>query len=138
MSSKSGAPLPGGYVKRPPGGAHPPAPGGISFVGDGKWRAFTGHKSVDFVGPISSSGARVAQTRQLANIRTEAGVTGTTIAWTLQTVPGGSTATVSGGTTATASFTPDVAGTYVLRCTVTFTGGQAPNTIVQDHTYVSA
>lgn len=138
MSKASGAPLPGGFIKRVPGGAHAPAPGGISFVGVGKWRAFTGHKSADFSGPISSSGARVAQTRSVANLRSEAGTTSVTISWTLFSVPGGSTATVSGGSTATASFTPDVAGTYVLRCTVTFVGANAPNTIVQDHTYISA
>lgn len=138
MSTASGAPLPGGFIKRPPGGAHPPAPGGISYVGAGKWRAFTGHKSADFGGPITASGARVIQTRNVTNIRSEAGTTSVTIAWTLFSVPGGSVATVTNGSTATASYTPDVAGTYVFRCTLTFVGANAPNTIVQDHTYVSA
>lgn len=139
MSRESGAPTPGGYKKRPPGGAVAPNAGGISFVGDGKWRAFSGHKNVDFVGNLIDSGARVAQTRGVSNVRTDAKTTSITYAWTLPTRPGGSTATVtSGAATPTATFTPDVAGSYTFRVVVTFVGSDAPNTIQQDFVYVSA
>ncbi|GMW01361.1 MAG: hypothetical protein AMXMBFR84_24980 [Candidatus Hydrogenedentota bacterium] len=37
-----------------------------------------------------------------------------TFAWTIESAPGGSTATLSNATTSTPSFTPDVAGPYVL------------------------
>ena len=131
----SGAPRPGGNRISAPGGSRVTAPGGVSFAG-GNWRAYSGHVSADFPGPITASGARVAQTRRVTNIRRDSKTTGVTYAWTLPTLPGGSTATVSNGSTATASFTPDVAGTYVLRCTVTFTG--SGKTVVQNHTYVSA
>lgn len=136
----SGAPTPGGYRKSNPGGFSEPTGGGISFA-DNRWRAYSGHKNVDYVGSLVASGARATQTRSIANIRTEAGTTATSIAWTLPTVPGGSTTAVgsiTGGTTATAAFTPDVAGTYVFRATVTFTGANAPNTFAIDYTYVSA
>jgi len=131
----SGAPKPGGIRIESPGGHRVTSPGGISFAG-GNWRAYQGSVSADFPGPITASGARVAQTRRVTNIRKDAKTTAVSYAWTLPTRPGGSTATVSNGTTATASFTPDMAGTFVLRCVVTFTG--SGKTVTQDHTYVSA
>lgn len=137
----SGAPRPGGYKLAPAGGPQELSPGGVSYAGVGNWRALSGHVSVDPGGPISASGARTAQTRTVKNVRKDAKTTSITYAWTLPTVPGGSTtavASISGGSTATATFTPDVAGTYVFRCTVTFvrTGGNA--TQVVNYTYVSA
>lgn len=133
----SGAATPGGLKAVPPGGLKEVAVGGINAT---NYRAFQGHKSVDSVGALSTSGARVAQTRRVANVRKDAKTTGTpTYAWTLPTVPGGSTTAVgsiTGGTTATSSFTPDVAGTYVFRCTVTFPGSSG--TVVINYTYVSA
>jgi hypothetical protein len=124
-----------------PGGLHMPAPGGLQELRPGghdsnNWRVMQGHVSVDTFGPITASGARVAQTRGVRNPRKDAKTTGVTYAWTLPTVPGGSTATVSNGSTATASFTPDVAGTYVFRCVTTFTG--SGKTITTNFTYVSA
>jgi hypothetical protein len=133
----SGAPTPGGLKLTPPGGLQEPAAGGINA---NNYRIFQGHKSVDSVGPLSASGARVVQTRRVANVRKDARTTGTpTYAWTLPTVPGGSTTAVSSITTATAAsstFLPDVAGTYVFRCTVTFPGSSG--TVVINYTYVSA
>ena len=134
----SGAPKPGGYRNNPPGGHRSPDIGGVSFVGDGRWRAFSGHKNVDFVGDLIASGARVAQTRGVSNIRGDSKTTAVSYAWTLPTRPGGSTATVTNATAATASFTPDVAGSYTFRVVVTFTGSDSPNTIQQDFVYVSA
>jgi hypothetical protein len=131
----SGAPKPGGNRLNPAGGHRAPNAGGISFA-NGNWRAFQGHVSADFPGPITASGARVIQTRRVTNPRRDAKTTGVTYLWTLPTRPGGSTATVSNGTTATVSYTPDMAGTFVLRCVVTFTG--SGRTVTQDHTYVSA
>lgn len=134
----SGAPTPGGLKLTPPGGLQEPAAGGINAT---NYRIFQGHVNVDSVGALSTSGARTAQTRRVINPRKDARTTSITYAWTLPTVPGGSTTAVgsiTGGTTATASFTPDVAGTYVFRCTVTFvrTGGNL--TQVVNYTYVSA
>jgi len=128
----TGVQSPGGLRMPSPGGLQETAPGGIQA---NNWRIVQGHKSIDPVGSLNSSGARVAQTRGVRNPRKDAKTTGVTYNWTLPTRPGGSTATVSNGTTATASFTPDVAGTYVLRCTTTFTGS---GTVVIDFTYVSA
>lgn len=133
----SGAPTPGGLKLTPPGGLKHQAAGGINAD---NYRIYQGHKSVDPFGSVSSSGARVAQTRGVRNVRKDSRTTGTpTYAWTLPTVPGGSTTAVgsiTNGTTATASFTPDVAGTYVFRCTVTFPGSSG--TVVVNFTYVSA
>jgi hypothetical protein len=135
----SGAPQPGGYKVTPPGGLRTVATGGISIgSGSGSWRNFNLHKNVDFIGNLVDSGARVNQTRGVANMRNDAKTTGITFAWTLPTRPGGSTATVNNASAAIANFTPDAAGTYVFRVVVTFTGSDAPNTITQDFTYVSA
>ena len=131
----SGAISPGGIKLNRPGGSKQPNAGGISYA-DGNWRAFSGHANVDVNGPLNASGARVAQTRGVRNARKDAKTTGVTYNWTLPTVPATSTAVVSGGTTATASFTPDLAGTYVLRCVVTFTGSGKTQTV--NFTYVSA
>lgn len=128
----TGVQSPGGLKMNPPGGLKETPPGGIQAD---NWRIVQGHKGVDPFGSQNSSGARVAQTRGVRNPRKDAKTTSVTYAWTLPTRPGGSTATVSNGTTATASYTPDVAGTYVLRCTTTFTGS---GTVVTDFTYVSA
>ncbi len=46
-----------------------------------------------------------------------------TYSWALTTLPSGSSASVSSPTQATATFTPDVAGTYVATLTVTDTDG---------------
>ena len=131
----SGRPTPGGMRLHPPGGIQRWNPGGIQ---QDKWRKLFGHVAVDPFGPISASGARVNQTRGVRNPRKDAKTTNITYAWTLPTVPGGSTATVNNGTTPTANFTPDVAGTYVFRCVTTFvrTGGNA--TVTTNFTYVSA
>src|SRR3954468_16219385 len=129
----SGAQSPGGLKVPNPGGLQEVTPGGIT---NNNWRVVQGHVMTDTFGPTNSSGARVAQTRGIRNPRKDAKTTGVTFAWTLPTRPGGSTATVSNGTTATASYTPDVAGTYVLRCVTTFTG--SGKTVTNDFTYVSA
>lgn len=132
----SGAPTPGGIKLTPPGGLQEPAAGGINAT---NYRIFQGHKSVDPLGPLSTSGARVTVSRGVRNVRKDAKTTGTpTYAWTLPTVPGGSTTAVTSITTSTAAnstFLPDVAGTYVFRCTVTFPGS---STVVVNFTYVSA
>lgn len=133
----NGAPSPGGNRVQAPGGFSQPVAGGISFANN-RWRTYSGHKNFDPVGDVSASGARVNQVRGVTNIRTEAKTTGVTYLWTLPTRPGGSTAIANNSTTALANFTPDVAGTYVFRVVVTFTGSDAPNTIQQDFTYVSA
>lgn len=133
----SGAPSPGGNRVQTPGGFSEPGAGGISFAGN-KWRTYQGHKSVDPVGDLVASGARVNQIRGVTNVRTEAKTTAVAYLWTLPTRPGGSVATVNNGTTATANFTPDVAGSYTFRVVVTFTGSDAPNTIQIDFVYVSA
>jgi len=133
----SGAPTPGGLKLTPPGGLHHQAAGGIDAT---DYRAFQGHKVADTFGSTNSSGARVAQTRGVRNVRKDAKTTGTpTYAWTLPTVPGGSTTAVgsiTGGTTQTSSFTPDVAGSYTFRCTITFPGSSG--TLVYNFVYVSA
>jgi hypothetical protein len=134
----SGAPRPGGNKLGPAGGSRQPDVGGISFA-SGNWRAFSGHVSVDPSHPLNVSGPRSTVTRSVKNVRKDAKTTGVTYAWTLPTVPGGSTTAVgsiTGGSTATAAFTPDVAGTYVFRCVVTFTGSGKTQTI--NYTYVSA
>ena len=137
----SGAIKPGGIKLPRPGGPQELSPGGVSYAGEGNWRALSGHVNVDPGSAISASGARVAQTRTVKNVRKDSKTTSITYAWTLPTVPGGSTTAVgsiTGGSTATGTFTPDVAGTYIFRCTVTFvrTGGNA--TQVVNYTYVSA
>jgi hypothetical protein len=129
----SGAPKPGGLRAYLPGGHRGPRPGGPA--GNEGYAIFKGHGDFDIV-PGNLSGARVAQTRSVANLRRPAKTTAVAYAWTLPTRPGGSAATVSNGTTATASFTPDVAGTYVLQCVVTFTGSN--KTATKSVTYVSA
>lgn len=134
----SGAPRPGGYRLASAGGSRQPNSGGVSFA-DGNWRAFSGHVSVDIFGALVASGARVAVTRGVRNPRKDAKTTGVTYAWTLPTVPGGSTTAVgsiTGGTTATGTFTPDVAGVYVFRCVATFTG--SGKTVTTNFTYTSA
>lgn len=133
----SGAPTPGGLTATPAGGLNQAAVGGIDAT---NYRLFQAHKNVDPFGSVSSSGTRTTQTRGVRNVRKDAKTTGApTYAWTLPTVPGGSTtavASIAGGTTATATFLPDVAGTYIFRCTVTFPG--SAGTVVQNFTYTSA
>jgi hypothetical protein len=51
--------------------------------------------------------------------------TSVSYAWSFVSKPTGSTALISGGTTATASFTLDLAGTYVLQCIATDGTGKA-------------
>lgn len=133
----SGAKSPGGLKSPAPGGLQEMSPGGIQ---GNNWRVLQGHKSVDPFGPISTSGARVTVSRGVRNVRKDAKTTSApTYAWTLPTVPGGSTTAVTSITTSTAAnstFLPDVAGTYVFRCTVTFPG--STGTVVVNFTYVSA
>ena len=127
-----------------PGGLHMPRPGGLHEMPAGghdvnNWRIIQGHVNADAFGPQNSSGARVTQTRGVRNERKDAKTTGFTYLWSLPTVGGGSTTAVgsiTGGTTRTAAFTPDVSGTYVFRCVVTFTGSGKTQTI--NFTYVSA
>lgn len=133
-----------GVIK--PGGLKAPAPGGLSETGPGginndNWRIMQGHTNVDPGSPLSSSGARVATTRRVVNVRRDARTTNVTYAWTLPTVPGGSTtavASITGTTTATGTFTPDVAGTYVFRCTVTFVKAAGNTTQQVNFSYTSA
>jgi len=127
------AQTPGGLKVPAPGGLQENRPGGIDA---NNWRVIQGHVMVDPFGPLNASGARVNQVRGVRNPRKDAKSTGVTYAWTLPTVPGGSTATVNNGSTATANFTPDVAGTYVFRCVTTFTG--SGKTVTTNFTYVSA
>ena len=134
----SGVRAPGGIKNVPAGGLHAMRAGGIDNNGT-QWRNLQGFANVDAFGPLVASGARVAQTRGVRNPRKDAKTTGFTYAWTLPTVGAGSTTAVSsitGGSTATATFTPDVAGTYVFRCTITFTG--SGKTQVVNFTYTSA
>lgn len=136
----SGVIAPGGYRVNRPGGNRQLAPGGVSFANNG-WSALSGHTNVEPGSALVSSGARTAQTRTVKNIRKDARTTNVTYAWTVPTVPGGSTTaagSVTGGTTATATFTPDVAGTYVFRCTVTFVKAAGNTTQQVNFTYTSA
>lgn len=135
----SGAISPGGIKNVPPGGLQELRPGGIDTS---NWRIVQGHTgTADAFGSTNSSGARVAQTRGVRNVKKDARTTNITYAWTLPTVPGGSTTAVgsiTGGTTQTASFTPDVAGTYLFRCTITYVKAAGNTTQVVNFTYVSA
>ena len=136
----SGAPAPGGYKINRPGGLKREDRGGISFANN-QWSLLSGHANADAFGPLNTSGARVAQTRGVRNIRKDARTTSVTYAWTLPTVPGGSTTAVgsiTGGSTQTATFTPDVAGTYVFRCTITHVKAAGNSTQVVNFTYASA
>jgi hypothetical protein len=128
----------GGLKVPPPGGLQEMRPGGHDV---NNWRVSQGHVNADPFGPVSSSGARVTQTRGVRNVRKDAKTTNVTYAWTLPTVGGGSTTAVgsiTGGSTQTASFTPDVAGTYVFRCTITYVRTGGNQTQVINFTYVSA
>lgn len=136
----SGATPAGGYKADRPGGLTKVNSGGINF-GNNKWRSFSGHDNADPLGPANSSGARITQTRGVRNVRRGARTTSVTFAWTLPTVPGGSTTAVgsiTGGSTATATFTPDVAGTYIFRCVVTYVKPAGNVTQTFNFTYVSA
>lgn len=129
---------PGGLKANPAGGLNQSPGGGIN---SNNWRIVQGHVNVDPGSALSASGARAAVTRKVVNVRKDAKTTAVSYAWTLPTVPGGSTTAVSsitGGSTNTATFTPDVAGTYVFRCTVTFTRSGGNATQVVNFTYVSA
>lgn len=132
----SGAMSSGGLKMSPAGGLQELRPGGHDA---NNWRVLQGHVSVDPFGSQNSSGARVTQTRGVRNERKDAKTTSITYAWTLPTVAGGSTTAVSsitGGSTRTATFTPDVAGTYVFRCVTTFVG--SGKTITTNFSYTSA
>lgn len=126
----------GGIQKQAPGGFRAPNRGGINFGGN-MWRTYSGHFDVDTFGSLNSSGARVLQTRGVRNPRKDAKTTGFTYAWTLPTVPGGSTTAVgslTGASTQTATFLPDVAGAYVLRVVVTYSGTGKTETINFNYT----
>lgn len=128
----------GGLKMPAPGGLQENRPGGIDA---NNWRVIQGHTGADPFGPLSTSGARVAVTRGVRNVRKDARTTNVTYAWTVPTVPGGSTTaagSVTGGSTQTATFTPDVAGTYVFRCTITFVKAAGNTTQQVNFTYVSA
>lgn len=129
---------PGGLKVTPPGGLNESPGGGIN---SNNWRLVQGHTGADPFGPLSTSGPRAAVTRGVRNVRKDARTTNVTYAWTVPTVPGGSTTaagSVTGGTTQTATFTPDVAGTYVFRCTITFVKAAGNQTQQVNFTYVSA
>lgn len=130
----SGAPTPGGRRVKDPGGYRPAKAGGTN-LNDPYQRLMHELEPDAVIDVVSSSGARVAQTRTVTP-RNLGRATGATYAWTLPTRPGGSTATVTNPTAASASFTPDVAGTYVFQCVVTFTGASKTQTLTS--TYVSA
>jgi hypothetical protein len=130
---ESGAPKPGGRRAPNAGGYFSPRAGGINLATN--YDTTNGHAEFD-IKPGNQSGARVAQTRTAVNVRRPAKTTGVTYLWTLPTRPGGSAAVVTNGTTVAASFTPDVAGTYVLQCVITFTG--STKTATKSVTYVSA
>lgn len=116
----SGAPAPGGRHVIAPGGRHMAAPGGMNLNEHYDRALLAGYPDFDISPYGDSSGARVAQSRSVANLRLGRAGGAVTYNWTLPTKPGGSVATVSGGTTATGSFTPDVAGTYVFQVAVTY------------------
>lgn len=133
----SGAPKPGGYQAPAPGGTPVVPPGGTDLNSRHLRRLYAGYPDFD-ISPGDGSGARTAQSRSVVNLRLGRAPGAVTYAWTLPTVPGGSTTAVTsltGATTATAGFTPDVAGTYRLQCAVTFSDGTA---ITKSVTYVSA
>lgn len=130
----SGAPRPGGRRVIAPGGWRAPAAGGTD-LNDDYQRMMNETEPMAVIDIVSSSGARVQQNRTVT-VTNLGRATGATYAWTLPTRPGGSTATVTNPTAATASYTPDVAGTYVFRCVVTFTNGNKTQTL--ESTYVSA
>ena len=130
----SGAMTPGGLKIPGPGGLQELRPGGHD---SNNWRVLQGHVNVDAFGSQNASGARVLQTRGVRNARKDAKTTGVTYLWTLPTVPGGSTTAVTsltGTTTQTSTYLPDVAGAYVLRCVVTFTGSGKTQTVNFNYT----
>lgn len=131
----TGAPTPGGYRAPAPGGRRAVGAGGTNLNDATLRHMYDGYPTLD-VTPGDASGPRSAVSRT-AVVRLGR-ATGVTYAWTLPTVPGGSTTAVSsitGGTTATAGFTPDVAGTFIFRCTATFSDGLV---LVKNVTYISA
>ena len=130
----SGAMRPGGMHAPEPGGLHMQPAGGVDVNQRYTRRLLSGYPDFD-IEPGDRSGARVAQTRNVANLRTGRASAVSSYAWTLPTRPGGSTAVVTGGSTASASFTPDLAGTYVLQVVVTFNDSTVVTKTVQ---YVSA
>jgi hypothetical protein len=133
----TGAPKPGGYTAPAPGGLRAIPAAGTDLNSNTLRGHLEGFPAVDHDGPASASGARVAVSRTVANVRRGRASNGSapTYNWTLPTKPGSSVAVVTGGTTATGSFTPDMAGTYVLRVAVTFSD---TTVITKDYTYISA
>jgi hypothetical protein len=134
----SGVINPGGLKAVPAGGLHEVNAGGVNA---NNYRILRGGTSVDPGSPLVSSGARVAVTRKVANVTKDARTTSVTYAWTLPTVPGGSTTAVTsitGTTTPIGTFTPDVAGVYIFRCTVTFVKAAGNTTQQVNFTYTSA
>lgn len=131
----SGAPSPGGFGVIPSGGHRAPAPGGTDLNSTAMRAMYGGYPDFDISPYGDSSGARVNQIRSAANIRLGRATSVTSYLWTLPTRPGGSVAAVVNGATATANFTPDVAGTYVFRCVVTFSDGTV---VTEEVVYISA
>lgn len=131
----SGAPRPGGYNAPAPGGRRAVGAGGTDLNSETLRHMYDGFPLLD-VTPGDASGPRSAVSRTASVRLGRAASVG--YVWTLPTVPGGSTTAVgsiTGGTSATAGFTPDVAGTYVFRCTATFSDGTV---LVKNITYISA
>lgn len=129
----SGAPRPGGYHAPAPGGRRVIAAGGTNLNDATLRHSYEGFPDFD-ISPANVSGARVAQTRNVVNVRLGRTASITNYNWSLPTKPGGSTTTHS-ASLGQASFTPDMAGTYILRCAVTFSDGTV---VTKDITYVSA
>jgi hypothetical protein len=134
----SGVINPGGLKAVPAGGLHEVNAGGINAK---DYRILRGGTNVDPGSALVSSGARTAVTRKVVNVTKDARTTSVTYAWTLPTVPGGSTTAVTsitGTATPTGTFTPDVAGVYIFRCTVTFVKAAGNTTQQVNFTYTSA
>jgi hypothetical protein len=131
----TGAPRPGGYRAPAPGGTRTVPSGGTNLNSFNNRLSYAGYPDFDISPSGDSSGARVAQTRTVVNLRRGRAPGNPTYNWTLPTRPGGSTATVTNGTTASASFTPDVAGLYVFRVAVTFSDSTV---ITKEVRYTSA
>jgi len=82
--------------------------------------------------PVASAGGDrtvpIGQVVTLQGSGSDPDGTPVTLAWELVSKPAGSAAVLTGQTTATPTFTPDVAGSYVVRLTVSNASGQAVST----------
>jgi len=82
--------------------------------------------------PVASAGGDrtvpVGQVVTLQGSGSDPDGTPVTLAWEMVSKPSGSAAVLAGGSTATPTFTPDVAGPYVVRLTVSNASGEAVST----------